>query len=479
VRTRLLVAILVVTALGMSTAGATTFLLQRNRVMDSLDVTLLSRVTEAHAVVLGAANGKSPTSPNASPEPFSSARAAVEAVISRVLPDSGETSLGIVNGRPTYVPGVATDFQLQDIPGLVSRVVTETARGATILGTISEGGSSYRFVAAPIRVAGSADSAIFVAAIDINERLQDLSSAFATYWEMVGIALLIIASVGWFISGRLLRPLADLRSTAARITSDRRSERIPVTGNDDLALLGETVNGMLDRLDGAMTTQRRLLDDVRHELNTPITIVRGHLELLDIHDPQEVRATRTLALEELDRVGTLVQDLALLAESEQLEPQRSVVDVGVFTREFYAKVRVLRGHAWVLGSVGTGTVAFDRESISQAWMQLIDNAGKYSPDGSEIALGSSGDGERVEFWVINSGPKIPEDSRARIFERFGRIDTGRGIRGSGLGLAIVSAIAFAHGGAVTLSSSDEQTRFGIRLPRLGVVYPAEQERQPA
>ena len=72
--------------------------------------------------------------------------------------------------------------------------------------------------------------------------------------------------------------------------------------------------------------------------------------------------------------------------------------------------------------------------------------------------------------MINVGPKIPEESRARIFERFGRIDTGRGIRGSGLGLAIVSAIAFAHGGAVTLSSSDEQTRFGIRLPRLGVVH---------
>ena len=128
-----------------------------------------------------------------------------------------------------------------------------------------------------------------------------------------------------------------------------------------------------------MTTQRQLLDDVRHELNTPITIVRGHLELLDVHDPQEVRATRALALEELDRVGTLVQDLALLAESEQLEPQRSVVDVGAFTREFFAKVRVLPGHVWVLGSAAAGSIALDRESIEQAWMQLVDNAAKYSP----------------------------------------------------------------------------------------------------
>ena len=81
----------------------------------------------------------------------------------------------------------------------------------------------------------------------------------------------------------------------------------------------------------------------------------------------------------------------------------------------------------------------------------------------------AGDSEKVEFWVINVGPRIPEDSRSRIFERFGRIDNGRGIKGSGLGLAIVTAIAAAHGGVVTLISSDAQTRFGIRIPRIAVV----------
>jgi signal transduction histidine kinase len=111
-------------------------------------------------------------------------------------------------------------------------------------------------------------------------------------------------------------------------------------------------------------------------------------------------------------------------------------------------------------------------------MQLIDNAAKYSPVGSEIAIGSSGDSEQVEFWVINEGPKIPEDARARIFERFGRIDTSRGIRGSGLGLAIVSAIAAAHSGSVTLISSDAQTRFGIRIPRLGAVVHSTNQGDP-
>ena len=462
-------ALLLVTALGMTAAGATTFMVQRERVIASLDTTLLARVTEARKVVLGASNSRSPSVPNATPKPFSSARTAAEAVISRVLPNSDETTLGIVEGTPTFVPGVDTDFQLQSIPGLVGRVIAETSGGQTVLGTLSDSISSYRYVAAPIHVAGSSDSAIFVAAIDINDKLSDLSSAFVTYWEVVGAAFLIIASLGWYISGRLLRPLTELRLTAARITFDHRSERILTRGNDDLAVLGDTVNGMLDRLDSAMTTQRQLLDDVRHELNTPITIVRGHLELLDPWNANEVESTRTLAIEELDRVSALVQGLAVLAENEQLEPQRSVVDIGDFTREFFAKIGVLPGHPWVLGSSAPGSGAIDPEKIEQAWLQLVDNAAKYSPAGSDIALGSSGDTEQVEFWVINTGPKIPEGARARIFERFGRIDADRGIKGSGLGLAIVNAITRAHGGVVTLISSTEQTRFGIRIPRLATV----------
>ncbi len=475
VRARLLVALLVVAALGLTTAGATTFLLQYQRVMSSLDVSLSSRVSEAQLVVLGASNSQSASAPATAPQPFHSARAAVEAVISRVLPNSDETTLGIVGTKATFVPGVTTDVTIAKNTALVARVVAETADGKTYIGSFTDSTSSYRYIAAPIHVAGSSDSAIFVVAIDINDKLADLTNAFQTYWETVAVTVLLIASVGWYLSGRLLRPLTDLRLTAARITSDRRTERIPTRGNDDLAVLGETVNGMLDRLDGAMTTQRQLLDDVRHELNTPISIVTGHMELLDATNVEEVEATRALVLDELDRVGSLVKDLSLLAESEQLLPQRMVVDVGSFTRDFFAKIRVLSGHQWVLGTFAPGSVGLDPEKITQAWLQLVDNAAKYSPPGSEIAVGSSGDGEQVELWVLNSGPKIPEDSRARIFERFGRVDASRGIRGSGLGLAIVSAIAFAHNGVVTLSSSEEQTRFGIRIPRIAVTTASSAE----
>ena len=472
VRTRLLLGILLVTALGMSAAGAATFLVQRQRIVASIDATLQSRIGEARQVVLGASDSRSTSGQASTPEPFHSARTALEAVVSRVLPNTGESTLGILNGRATFVPGVSTDFRLTTVQGLVSRVTTETRQGQTFVGTIRSGTGVYRYIAAPIVVAGSSDRGVFVLAIDVNTQLAYLSDAFGTYWEVVAAAFALVAGLAWFLAGRLLKPIHDLRLAATRITSQERTARIPVARRDDLGQLAITVNEMLDRLDSAMTGERQLLDDVRHELNTPLTIVRGHLELLDVTSVAEVAATRALAIEELDRVGALIQSLAALAESESIEPTRSIVSVSDFTVEVFSKLRVLPGHGWTLVESASGSASLDRATITQAWLQLADNAAKYSPAESVIEVGSSAAEESVTFWIANAGPEIPLDARDRIFDRFGRVDGGRGIKGSGLGLPIVRAIATAHGGQVTLSSSPSGTRFGIEIPRVpGVLKP--------
>jgi len=221
---------------------------------------------------------------------------------------------------------------------------------------------------------------------------------------------------------------------------------------------------MLDRLDGAMTSQRQLLDDVRHELATPITIVRGHLELLDPEDVDDVEATRLLAIDELDRMARLVDDIESLTDSQRMSLTLTATDVGDLTEEVFAKASGIPGHEWVLESAVQVSAPLDVGRITQAWLQLVDNAAKYSPHGSRIRLGSTGRGKEVEFWVADRGSGIPPGSEQRIFERFGRADTGRGIRGSGLGLPIVQAIATAHGGRVSLESSSEGSRFGIVIP---------------
>jgi two-component system OmpR family sensor kinase len=130
-------------------------------------------------------------------------------------------------------------------------------------------------------------------------------------------------------------------------------------------------------------------------------------------------------------------------------------------------VSALDGHDWALADVASGIGEFDRSKITEAWLQLLENAGKYAPASSTITMGSSEGRAGWQLWVLDEGPGVPEGARERIFERFGRISSHRGIRGSGLGLPIVRAIARAHGGDVTVQSAGTGSRFIISIPKSG------------
>jgi two-component system OmpR family sensor kinase len=470
VRSRILASILLVTALGMGAANLTGFLVQRERTLSEIDARLLSRIDAARSVITGESSATSqtdaaPATPGTST--FRNTSAALEAVLARVVPNVNESSLGIIDGKARFVPGTDIDFHLEKDPAFVPRIVAEVADGSVRMGTSVSSFGQYRYIAAPISVTGSTEVGIYVAAVDIDAEVAEITDAFTTYATVALGALVAVGLVGWFVAGRLLRPIRQLRAAASRITASDRNERIPVVGHDDVSELTATVNDMLDRLDAALTGQRQLLDDVRHELKTPITIVRGHLELLDPSNEADVEATRLLAIDELDRMTGLVDDIESLAETQGSVPVRRQVDVADYTEDVFAKAAIIGGHEWVLSDVAHVSVAIDPARITQAWLQLADNAAKYSPAGSRIELGSSSDGIDLELWIADRGPGIPKDSQERIFERFGRVDTGRGIRGSGLGLPIVRAIAQAHGGRVTLASTPSGSRFGILIPVAG------------
>ena len=476
VRARLLLGLVLVTALGMGAGGSITFLIQRERALTAVDATLYHRVAQARTVILGASNSKPAdgTAP-AVPLSFTSADAAVQAVISRVLPDANQDSLGIVNGKAKYIPGVATSFSVGNLPGFVASVVAGARGGRVVIGNVSSPTGSIRYIASPVTVSGSSDTAVYVSATNVSAELLDLSSAFTTFWIVTAVTLIVIGAAGWFISGRLLRPLRTLRIAAGSITTSTRGDRIPVEGHDDLAQLTTTVNDMLDRLDDGITQQRQLLDDVRHELNTPVAIVIGHLDTVDPYDPRDVIDTKALVIEELERIALLVGDLTLLAESERALPELQPVDVGEFTRQVFAKASVLPGHDWRAGEIAAGTVWIDPRRVTQAWLQLVDNAAKYSPAGSPITIGSVTTDSRVRLWVADNGPGIPPEARERIFERFARVESNRGIAGSGLGLPIVKAIATAHGGEVTVDSNASGSRFAIVIPQRDSVGPKKEE----
>lgn len=213
------------------------------------------------------------------------------------------------------------------------------------------------------------------------------------------------------------------------------------------ALLPEAATASsADGAEASFDTQRRLLDDVRHELKTPITIVRGHLELMDPNDPADAGATRELGIAELDRMTRLIGDIDLLAAVESDSFSMGDVELAELTRRVADLVGVIPGHTWSVEQSAQAVIRGDRDRLLQAWLQLADNAAKYTPTGSAIEIGSAVHPSGAQLWVRDHGPGIPPAMRHRVFRRFDRGAGKRSVGGSGLGLAIVDAIAKAHAG---------------------------------
>jgi two-component system, OmpR family, sensor kinase len=460
VRSRILATILTVAALGLIAAGSTAYLVGRQAVLVAVDQRLNAQVAEARLVALG--------SEGESAAPYATTREALEQVVARLAPDRNSSSLGILDGRPAFVPGVTAAFDVPTDPAFIQRMLTDVADGQVRLGTATTTVGDLRYIAAPVAI--DDQRGVFVVAVDLRAELAEFTSAAGAYAAVALGVILIIGLIGWLVAGRLLAPIRRLRMAAEDITATDRGARIPVVGHDDVSDLTSTVNDMLDRLDAALTSQRRLLDDVRHELKTPITIVRGHLELLDAHDPGEVDSTRLLAIDELDRMSGLIDEIEVLAESRLMVTRRVPVHAGEISTEVFAKARGIGAHAWQSAISATALVSVDRAKIVQAWLQLVDNAVKYSPTGSVIIIGSNDFEGAVEFWVQDSGPGIAPGAEQTIFDRHARIHQD-GTTGSGLGLAIVRSIVTAHAGRVAVASGPSGTRIGFVLPALHVAKP--------
>lgn len=444
VRTRVLAALTALSALALLVAGTTAFVLERNRVDEGIEASL----TRTSQEFLTLANeGVEPETGR----PFEDVRELLLVGMRRIVPAPNEGMLGFVDGRVELQADPAYRTQLQQDPQLVTRL-TEIARDAdrSRLYSITTDTSNYWVSVVPI--AGPSNAGALVLGYDRTAEHVALVDTYQTYALVALGAVVLIGGLGFLIVSDLLRPVALLRSAAARISSSDLSRRIKVVGNDDLAVLTTTVNTMLDRLEQAFSSQRELLDDVGHELRTPLTVVRGHLELMDPDDPQDAAAARAIALDELDRMNMLVEELVTLAKSRRPDFVTPVpTDVAMLTDEVHTKATPLGDRTWQLDGLAEVTAPLDPSRVTQALLQLASNAVKFSGDSSVVAIGSRADGEEVRMWVRDEGVGIAPEHQARVFERFERNDD-RGIEGSGLGLTIVRSIAQAHGGRVELDS---------------------------
>ncbi len=228
---------------------------------------------------------------------------------------------------------------------------------------------------------------------------------------------------------------------------------------------------MLDRLESAFAAQRQFLDDAGHELRTPITIVRGHLELMG-DDPAEREETMALVMDELDRMARIVNDVMVLARSERPDfLNYEAVDVAALTQEVAAKAQALAPRRWSVERAGRGVIVADRQRLTQALVQLAQNAVQHTGEGDAIILASSVADGRARFTVRDTGPGVPVQERERVFERFARGSGERRARGpasasrSSARSPRATAAASSSPSTPTAAPSSPSTSRSTRRPR--------------
>ena len=211
--------------------------------------------------------------------------------------------------------------------------------------------------------------------------------------------------------------------------------------------------------------QERFLHDASHELRTPVTIARGHLELL--RRAQTRSPELSIALDELGRIERIIERLLLLAKADQPDFLIAAdVELEPFLEDVFVRWSEVAPRSWRLGGLAVGTLRADSETLRNALDALLENAVKYSRPGDPIELRSAELGDDVVVEVAEGGYGVTADALDRIFERFARADAARTRTegGVGLGLAIVDAIAKAHGGRCTVSASERGSTFSLQLP---------------
>ncbi|MFD3793929.1 sensor histidine kinase [Streptomyces californicus] len=412
---------------------------------------------------------------------FSTADRLLRIYLQRQYADPDEELLGLT-GHPGDRPDAIR--QRRDLPPDTAlwrdgASLTRIHASEDSFGTLKRPQGEVRWAKVAIGPAAGGEPGAFVVAFHPERERAVADKTFWTLLALSGVALLMTTGIGWAVAGRILAPVRIVRATAAELTEQDLTRRIPVEGRDDIAALAETFNAMLDRLERAFAAQRVFVDDAGHELRTPITIVRGHLELMG-DDPADREETVRLVTDELDRMSRIVEDLLLLAGAERPDFVRpEPVQLAELTADVFVKVRTLGDRAWVLDGVADREVRLDPQRMTQAMVQLAQNAVQHTAPGRRIRIGSRvvspsgsrgetggggaggsqpgpGGGGRVELYVADHGPGIPPEDAEVIFERFRRGTSRRGTRtsGAGLGLAIVKAIAEGHHGQVELRRTE-------------------------
>jgi signal transduction histidine kinase len=306
--------------------------------------------------------------------------------------------------------------------------------------------------------------------------------ANAGRWSFALVVVLGVAG-GFFVSRRVLKRVDAMSETAHTIMAGDLSGRLPIAGTgDELDRLAENFNAMLERIEALMRGLKEVSDNIAHDLKTPLTRLRNRCEqaLRVTNRDADYRATLESTIAESDELIRTFDALLMIARAESGHARDNMADFDAADivrdiGELYEPLADEKGLALKVETPLTAPVRGNRELVSQALANLVDNAIKYAGPATsktngaiaEIVIGAGAEGERIMLTVSDHGPGIPEADRGRVVERFVRLEQSRSEPGSGLGLSLASAVARLHGGELTFEDNHPGLKSIIALPRAG------------
>lgn len=321
--------------------------------------------------------------------------------------------------------------------------------------------------------------------LEERERMFEII-AHAAQWSLALVIVLGLAG-GFFVSRRILKRIDAMTDTAQTIMlRGDLAGRLPVAGTgDELDRLADHLNAMLERIEALMRGLKEVSDNIAHDLKTPLTRLRNRCEQTLRHPTGDAAYREALesTIAESDDLIRTFDALLMIARAESGQARDNMIefDAAEIVRdigELYEPVADEKGVALKVETNGAAPVRGNRELVSQALANLVDNAIKYArPDGAangtptEVVVKAGGDGDQITLSVADRGPGIPDADRSRVVERFVRLEQSRSQPGSGLGLSLASAVARLHGGDLKLEDNHPGLRSTIALPRAGPTEP--------
>ena len=290
-----------------------------------------------------------------------------------------------------------------------------------------------------------------------GQHAADLGRLFVVSWLVLAVTAVASTVLGWFVAGRVLRPLRQMTTTAHTISAGNLSQRLALSGPDDeFKRLGDTFDALLGRLQTTFEAQRRFVANASHELRTPLTLHRTLLQVA-LADPSASTGSLRATCEELLASGReherLLEALLTLASTERGLDERVPLDLAGLVERAVARsaAEIERGDVELVTALAPASVSGERALVERLIANLLDNAISYNVPGGQIEIATATEDGHARLSIANAGPPIAPDEVEPLFEPFHQLESRRaaGDGHHGLGLSIVKAIAVAHDGDVT------------------------------